>query len=47
MRERKIKPEKAQQILSKNGKNVSLDQARQILDVLYKFANIALTSIKP
>lgn len=38
----RVTPEKAVEILKKNGFEVSLEQARLILDFLYKIANVAV-----
>ncbi len=42
MNEKRITPEKAVEILSKYGLQVSLEQAVVILDFLYKLANVAV-----
>jgi hypothetical protein len=39
---RKITPEKALEILRKHGLEVTLEQAKAILDFLYKVAHIAV-----
>jgi hypothetical protein len=41
-----VKPEKIIEILQLHNVNISLEQARLILDFMFKFANIALTNIK-
>ncbi len=41
---RKITPEKALGILQKHGLKVTLEQARIILDFLYKLAHVAVNS---
>lgn len=39
----KISPEKALKVLAKNNYNVTICQAKIILDLFYKLANIAVT----
>lgn len=39
----KIQPEKAVEILKKDGLNVSVEQAKKILELLNKLANIAVS----
>jgi hypothetical protein len=41
-----VKPEKIVEILQMHNVHISLEQARLILDFMFKFANIALTNIK-
>jgi hypothetical protein len=41
-----VKPEKIIEILQLHNVYISLEQARLILDFMFKFANIALTNIK-
>lgn len=41
-----VKPEKIIEILQQHNVHISLEQARLILDFMYKFVNIALISIK-
>jgi len=41
-----VKPEKIIEILQQHNVHISLEQARLILDFMFKFANIALTNIK-
>lgn len=41
-----VKPEKIIEILQRHNVHISLEQARLILDFMFKFANIALTNIK-
>lgn len=43
--DKKIKPEAAVKILSEQGITVSLDEAAAILEVIYLFAEIAITEI--
>ncbi len=40
------KPEKIVEILQMHNVHISLEEARLILDFMFKFANIALTNIK-
>ncbi|MET6998662.1 hypothetical protein [Chitinophaga defluvii] len=40
---KKITPEKALKILKKGGLNVTLEQAKMILEFLYKMADIAIS----
>lgn len=39
----RIPPEKAMEILKKGGLHVEIEQTREILDFLYKLANIVLS----
>lgn len=39
---RKVTPERAMKLLAQNGTHVSLEQARLIIDLMYKFAEIAI-----
>lgn len=39
---RKVTPERAMKLLAENGTHVNLEQAKLILDLMYKFAEIAL-----
>lgn len=39
---RKVTPERAMKLLSENGTHVNLEQARLIVDLMYKFAEIAI-----
>lgn len=41
----KITPEKAVEILKKNGMDVTLEQAKLMLEFLYKLADITVCSI--
>lgn len=41
-----VKPEEIIEILRLHNVHISLEQARLILDFMFKFANIALTNIK-
>lgn len=41
-----VKPERIVEILQMHNVHISLEQARLILDFMFKFANIALTNIK-
>ncbi|WEK20391.1 MAG: hypothetical protein P0Y49_04470 [Candidatus Pedobacter colombiensis] len=41
-KKRKVTPEKAMKLLAANGTQVSLEQARLIVDLMYKFAEIAI-----
>ena len=42
-----IKPESAVQLLKENGLNVTNDQAKTIMEFLYKLADIALSQYFP
>lgn len=42
---RKITPEKAIEILKKHGANVTLEEAKLMLDLMYKFAKLAVSQI--
>lgn len=39
---RKVTPERAMKLLAENGTYVNLEQARLIVDLMYKFAEIAI-----
>lgn len=39
---RKVTPESTMKLLAENGTQVTLEQARLILDLMYKFAEIAI-----
>jgi hypothetical protein len=41
-----VKPEKVIEILQQHNVHISLEQARLILDFMFKFANIALTNYR-
>ncbi len=41
-----VKPEQVIEILKQHNVHISLEQARLILDFMFKFANIALAKIK-
>jgi hypothetical protein len=41
-----VKPEQVIEILKQHNVHISLEQARLILDFMFKFANIALANIK-
>ena len=41
-----VKPEQVIEILKRHNVYISLEQARLILDFMFKFANIAVTNIK-
>ena len=38
-----LKPEKVQEIFAKNGKEITIEQANEVLELLRKLANIAVT----
>ncbi|EHQ24804.1 hypothetical protein Mucpa_0615 [Mucilaginibacter paludis DSM 18603] len=42
---RSITPEKAVEILKKHGTEITVDQAKLMLDFLYKFAKLALDQV--
>jgi hypothetical protein len=42
---RTITPEKAVEILKKHGTIVTIDEAKLILDFIYKFANLTLNQM--
>ena len=39
----KLIPEKVQEIFAKNGQDITIDQAKQVLELLRKLANIAVS----
>ena len=39
---RKVTPEKAVEIMKKHGTNITIEEAKLMLDFLYKFANLTL-----
>ncbi len=43
--EQKITPEKAVEILKEHGTNINLDEARIMLDFLYKLATLILNQV--
>ena len=42
---RSVTPEKAVEILKKNGTNITIEEAKLILDFIYKFAILAVNQI--
>ena len=40
-----MKPEKAVEVLKKHGQDVTVEEAKLILDFMYKFANIAVAQV--
>jgi hypothetical protein len=42
---RKVTPEKAKEILEKHGTKITLDEAKIMLDMMYKFAKLCVQQL--